>query len=442
MQKAGLALARLVLAVAPHAQTYWIACGPGNNGGDGFAAACFLQEWGKRPCISYLDGNVQPADAMAARLRAQSLGVPIGRDIPQAFDACLDCLFGIGTLRSFHATHLQWISTMNTKAVPVIAADVPSGLNGDTGAGADLHVVADYTLSLLTLKPGLFTGDGREACGEIWFNNLGVDCTFPPVAKLITPSHPALRAHNTHKGTFGDVAVIGGAAGMTGAAILAASAALHGGAGRVFVGLLQDNAPAWDTTHPELMFRAPTALELAKLAVVAGCGGASAIANHLERIIQSAAQLVLDADALNQIAASAPLQILLRQRAPSTTVLTPHPLEAARLLSCTTREVQSDRLLCAQTLADRFNATVVLKGSGTVVATPGQIPQINSSGNGLLATGGTGDVLAGLIGAKLAQARTALDAACESVYRHGVIADQWLQQPAGALTASRLSACL
>jgi hydroxyethylthiazole kinase-like uncharacterized protein yjeF len=305
-----------------------------------------------------------------------------------------------------------------------------------------LYVKADYTLSLLTLKPGLFTGEGREACGDIWFNNLGAACTAAPIAELVRPVAFAVRAHNTHKGTYGDVAILGGATGMTGAAILAASAALNGGAGRVFVGLLHSDAPGWDTTHPELMFRAPSSLGFDKMAVVAGCGGADAIASYLEKIIQQSAQLVLDADALNHLAGNAALHALVCQRSPNTTVLTPHPLEAARLLGCNTAQVQADRLKAAQALTDNFNATVVLKGSGTIVASPGQTPKINTSGNGLLATGGTGDVLAGLIGAGLANGQLAPAAACEAVYLHGAVADQWNHAETGALTASRLSARL
>jgi hydroxyethylthiazole kinase-like uncharacterized protein yjeF len=447
MQKAGLALARLALAVAPHAQTYWIACGPGNNGGDGFAAAYFLKQWGKTPLISYLGNPAQPTDAQACMKMAQSMGISISPDMPEQFDLCIDCLFGIGALRAFNAPHSDWIAAMNKASVQVIAADVPSGLNADTGvATACCCVMADFTLSLLTLKPGLFTAEGRQACGEIWFNDLGISSNTTPDAKLIMPAASTQRAHNTHKGTFGDVAVIGGAQGMTGAAMLAACAALHGGAGRVFVGLLHADAPAWDAGQPELMFRTPAQLALENMTVVAGCGGADAISGHLEQTIQQAAQLVLDADALNHLAGNASLRELLRKRGADKTVLTPHPLEAARLLGCSTLQIQADRILAAQSLADQFNATAVLKGSGTIVAAPGQVPKINTSGNGLLATAGTGDVLAGFIGAKLANGLHGFSAASQAVYRHGALADQWHLFPPGlqlgALTASALSKSL
>lgn len=439
MQMAGLALAQLALAVAPHGQTFWIACGPGNNGGDGFAAACYLQQWGKTPFISYLDNPAQPADALAARVQAQALGIATHSDMPEHFDACLDCLFGIGSLRPFNATHSRWLDAMNSTAVPVIAADLPSGLDADTGATKGLHAKADYTLSLLTLKPGLFTADGRDACGEIWFNALGVTHAATPTADLITRVEALPRAHNTHKGSYGDVAVLGGASGMTGAAILAASAALHGGAGRVLLGLLDSHAPRWDPVYPELMFRSPETLDLEQMTVVAGCGGSDSIARYLDDVVRRSAHLVLDADALNHIAKASTLRALIAARPANTTVLTPHPLEAARLLASTTAQVQSDRLKAANALAIAFNATVALKGSGTIVAAPGHTPAINTSGNGLLASGGTGDVLAGLIGAKLANGQGAWNAARHAVYRHGAVADLWNSKLQGALTASALS---
>jgi len=190
-----------------------------------------------------------------------------------------------------------------------------------------------------------------------------------------------------------------------------------------------------DPTHPELMFRAPAALDTTALTVVAGCGGGQAIAAQLPRLLSTAARLVLDADALNAIAVDLQLQTQLRARAGRLrmTVLTPHPLEAARLLGCSATEVQRDRPGAAQGLADRYAACVVLKGSGTVIAAPGAVPVINPTGNARLATAGTGDVLAGLIGARLAQGETGVEAACAAVYQHGRAADDWpAQRPLAA----------
>jgi hydroxyethylthiazole kinase-like uncharacterized protein yjeF len=197
-----------------------------------------------------------------------------------------------------------------------------------------------------------------------------------------------------------------------------------------------------DPGQPELMFRSLETMALDSMSVVCGCGGGADIADHLPRLLESAKELVLDADALNAIAQSAPLQALLcvRGQQQRTTVLTPHPLEAARLLACSAAEVQTNRLECARQLAQRFACTVVLKGSGTLIAQADQTPVINPTGNAKLATGGTGDVLAGLIGARLAQGLNGFDAACQAVYQHGQVADGW--PPEQALTASRLAKAL
>jgi hydroxyethylthiazole kinase-like uncharacterized protein yjeF len=259
--------------------------------------------------------------------------------------------------------------------------------------------------------------------------------------------------HNSHKGSYGDVAIVGGemaaerGSSMTGAAWLAASAALHGGAGRVWVSLLSTRtAPPMlqgMSSQSELMLKSFADLDLPQLNVVCGCGGGVAVKSVLAEVLQRSRQLVLDADALNAIAQDTQLGQLLKNRSARAlpTVLTPHPLEAARLLHCTTAEVQAQRLRSAETLAQRWSCTVVLKGSGTVIASPGHISRINATGNGRLATAGTGDVLAGWIGAKLAQgsgtAAAAFDAASHVVYEHGHVADSW--PITSALTASALA---
>jgi hydroxyethylthiazole kinase-like uncharacterized protein yjeF len=439
MHLAGEAAARLALALAPHARTFWIACGPGSNGGDGFVAAAHLKHLGKAVVISYIHSPDAPADAAQAREAARHLNISFIESVPEHFDFSIDALFGIGRLRPWSTLHAQWMEAMNHSDKPVLAIDVPSGLDSDSGSATPLHVRATHTLSLLTLKPGLFTAMGRDACGDIWFNALDVEPTIAANALLIPPPVDVGRLHSTHKGSFGDVAVVGGSSGMQGAAMLAAGAALRTGAGRVHVALLDAAAARFDPSEPELMFRDFHALALPNLTVVAGCGGGDAIAAHLPELLKQAYLLVVDADALNCIAQSTDLQRQLRQRDPGTTVMTPHPLEAARLAGLDVRDVQSQRLQVACTLAENFNATVVLKGSGTVVAAPGEIPRINSTGNGRLATAGTGDVLAGLIGARLAQGQPALQAACDAVYVHGQIADCWPKQ---RLTASALSRAL
>ena len=250
----------------------------------------------------------------------------------------------------------------------------------------------------------------------------------------------AVRPHASHKGSYGDVAVIGGAPGMVGAALLAASAALHGGAGRVFVGLLDPAAPGVDASQPELMVRRWDTLQVDAMTVACGCGGGEAVRAVLPKVLSTSRGLVLDADALNAIAADPHLQAQLKARSGCggrVTVMTPHPLEAARLLACSSAEVQADRLGAAKALSERFGCVAVLKGSGTITAEPGRLPVINFTGNAKLATAGTGDVLAGMIAARIAQGAAAFEAASESVHRHGQAADHW---PAGrALTAQRLA---
>lgn len=441
MQRAGLTTARLALALAPHAQTWWIACGPGNNGGDGLEAAVHLRHWGKTPVVTWLgSADNAPADTRASYAHAVAAGVQFVTEPPNDCDAAIDALLGIGVSRAPEGRLAQWISHLNTLDTPVLAVDLPSGLNADTGSAAGPCVQASHTLSLLTLKPGLYTAQGRDHGGEIWLDTLAVqDTTTPPQARLNPQAAPLTRLHASHKGSYGDVAVIGGAPGMTGAALLAARAALHQGAGRVYVSLLDDSSTHLDMTQPELMFRSPLLLDTAVLCVVAGCGGGEAIRAHLPRLLSSAAQLVLDADALNAIAGDAPLQDLLRARGARhrATVLTPHPLEAARLLGISAAEIQQDRLGAATQLVERYGACVALKGSGTVIAAPGQLPTLNPTGNARLASAGTGDVLAGMIGARLAAGARAFDAACAAVWQHGRTADTWPSDQ--RLTASALA---
>lgn len=433
MERAGLAVAKLALATTPHASRIWIACGPGNNGGDGIEAALHLRQWGKQPIVTWLgDPDRAPPDAAASFHKTKAAGVSFSPDAPFAPQLCIDALLGIGTQnREPTGEMAYWLGQMKTSGAPILAVDLPTGLNADTGAVTQLHIHATHTLSLLTLKPGMFTAHGRQACGTTWFDDLGVMSRHfqntPPTAVLAEQPKPSPRSHDSHKGTFGDVAVIGGAPGMTGAALLAATAALHAGAGRVMVALLDSDHVCVDVSQPELMFRSLDTLDLHTMAVVCGCGGGSAVHEVLERVLLSPAPLVIDADAINSIASDDHLKALLTGRAKrlAATVLTPHPLEAARLLSCSSAQVQQDRLTAAKQLAIQFCCTVVLKGSGTVIAAPGKTTLINPTGNARLATAGTGDVLAGMIGAGLAMKKDPFEAAWHAVFQHGLIADQW-----------------
>ena len=438
MQRAGLAIAHLARAIQPHAKVIWVACGPGNNGGDGFEAAMHLANAGiKVFASSAVEFQKLPPDAARAYQRALAADVQVCNAPPPNYHLCVDAIFGIGQLRPIESPYAEWIECMNGGRSPVLSVDVPSGLNADTGVAGRLCVQASMTLSLLGLKPGLFTGDGRTACGEIWFDSLGEPNRTLPSAWLNPSAKLSKRSHNTHKGSFGDVVVIGGAAGMYGASILAACAALHCGAGRVYVATTEAGQSTTYAPQPELMFRGIADIQYDSQVVVAGCGGGAAIEKHLPKILVNAKKLVLDADALNAVAGACTLQSLLSARETDSAVLTPHPLEAARLLQVDTSEIQSNRLAAAQCLADRFRCTVVLKGSGSIVAAPMATPHINPTGNAKLATAGTGDVLAGSIGARLAQGQTSFDAACEAVFIHGQVADQW--DNATNLTAMELA---
>ena len=478
MARAGLAVAELAQALAPHARCIWLACGPGNNGGDGLVAARHLHQWAQAAgghcevVVTLSAGATSPTDAAHALDDARSAGVRFAKQPPAAWDLGIDAVLGIGVTRAPEGELGHWLGLLHHSPSPCLCVDVPSGLDADTGSwpvppggsGLEPPTGPRHTLSLLTLKAGLFTAQGRDRAGQVWFDDL--DCAAPadlaPAAWLAgrdAQAAPAIpRAHASHKGSRADVLVIGGqdislnGAGMTGAAVLAARAALHAGAGRVLVGLLADNdvAVRWDPQAPELMFRQVALLlqrdALCRSVVVCGCGGGDAVASVLPEVIAGAWRLVLDADALNAIARDTSLQAQLRHRHARGvfTVLTPHPLEAARLLDCDTAEVMRDRLRAGCAIAERYGAVCVLKGSGTVIAAPGATPKINPTGNATLATAGTGDVLAGLVGAALASPddlspAKLQDQVAAAVFQQGWLADKWVCTTQETLSADRLA---
>lgn len=399
MARAGLAVAKLALALALALRRgdgpVWVACGPGNNGGDGRIAA--------------------------QHLAAHGLTVHMGHDAPPRPALVIDALLGLGLNRAPSQELLAAIDAMQACGAPILAVDLPSGLLADTGQPAgDRAVRADHTLALLTLKPGLFTGEGRAHCGRLWFDDLGIAPDEAPTADLLGPTPPPPRSATSHKGSHGQVLVVGGAPGMQGAARLAARAALACGAGRVYLDLLGVDADeVADPGRPELM--RGTLAALPQAVGVIGCGAGADIASRLPGLLRQLPKLVIDADALNAIAADGPLQQSLRARAAGTTLLTPHPLEAARLLGRDTASLQADRLAAARELAERLGCTVVLKGSGSVIASPGERPAICASGGPALATAGSGDVLAGWLGGLWAQrpGTSAHAIACAGVDAHG-----------------------
>ena len=442
MARAGLATAKLALALRPDAKRAWVIAGPGNNGGEGLDAAARLQAHGVDVTVHLLaDAQRQSADARAARQRAQDAGVRLvdaAPDAPPDCDIAIDALLGLGLARAPEGALATAMATFNATRATRLAIDLPSGLDADRGATPGDAVRAQHTLTMLTLKPGLFTAQGRDHAGQVWLDALGDDVDEPPTAWLATaPAASPPRRHAQHKGSFGDVVIVGGAPGMVGAAWLAASAALAAGAGRVFVSLLDPDAATWLATRPELMARQRVWADHASLlrtsTVVCGCGGGAAVRQALPAVLALAPRLVLDADALNTIADDEALQHALRQRGRRgvATVLTPHPLEAGRLLGRGAVHVQADRFGTARALVETFGAVVMLKGSGTLIAAPSAPPWVNASGNAALASPGTGDVLAGWIGGEIAASGAvltspdALQQCCAAaVARHGAAADR------------------
>jgi hydroxyethylthiazole kinase-like uncharacterized protein yjeF len=468
MERAGLAVARLARAVAPSARHVEVWCGPGNNGGDGFVAARLLHE--AATAVTVLDcapDAERPADAGRALARAVAAGVRIvtpGTRPAAEPGLVVDALLGLGASRAPHGGLAEAVAAIHARRAPVVAVDLPTGLSADTGQPlGTLAVRAAHTLALLSLKPGLFTGQGRDFAGCVWFDDLGtwaadeeaVTAASTATARLLGPARRAPAPHSSHKGTRGDLWVVGGAQGMAGAAALAASAGLAAGAGRVYVSTLACEGPAGfgrmpDDSRPELMHRSLASARAQQLeaqaTIVAGCGGGEAIRPHLPMLLGHAVRLVLDADALNAIAQEPALLRLLagRRRRGQHTVLTPHPLEAGRLLRLPSQEVQADRLANAQALADQAQCTVVLKGSGTVIASPATLPALNPSGNAALATAGTGDVLAGWLGGLWAQAplAPAHEVACQAAWQHGHAADAARPSAGAAAGAPLLAADL
>jgi ADP-dependent NAD(P)H-hydrate dehydratase / NAD(P)H-hydrate epimerase len=442
MQRAGAAVARLALALAPHARCIRIVAGPGNNGGDGLDAAIHLQRAGKHVEVLLV---AEPAadDARDALQRARAAGISIDPCHPTALqsqDLVIDAVLGIGARAVLEGPLRAAIEGLAGLPCAVLAVDLPSGLDADTGHTPGACVRADHVLSLLTLKPGLFTAQGRDQAASVWLDTLGIDTSSESPQAWLGGAQAAAapkRRHAQHKGSFGDVAIVGGAPGMAGAALLAARAAHAAGAGRVFVELLDAQAATVDSSRPELMLRrewtthtGPDALKQAT--VVCGCGGGDAVRSALPRLLAHCARLVLDADALNLVAADDMLrqQVRLRASRGLATVITPHPLESARLLGRSSVEVQADRLRAAQELAATLDCVVVLKGSGTVLAAPGRSVRLNASGNASLASGGTGDVLAGWLGGHWAQRNEAApverawQAAIHAAWLHGFAADE------------------
>ena len=452
MQRAGLAAAELaadlVAELAESDGALLILAGPGNNGGDAFEAARLLRARSFAVHL-VLAGLVDklPADAAAAYRRFCAEGGKTVSEIPDAtrWALIVDGLFGIGLARALAAPYATLVEQANALAArdacPLLALDCPSGLDAERGSCLGATIRASHTVSFIGGKAGLYTADGPDQCGEVSIATLGLDvpALLPEldvghtVAVDLFASRLTPRQRNSHKGSYGTAGIVGGAPGMVGAALLAGRAALRLGSGRVLLGLLDERAPAFDAQQAELMLRSPQdvlAGELSALACGPGLGRSDAARQLLETACALTVPLLLDADALNLVAATPSLQRLLgARRAP--TLLTPHPAEAARLLASDVAAVQSDRLAAAREIAARTRSWVALKGCGTVIASPDGALFINTNGNPGLATAGSGDVLSGLATALLAQGWPARDALLAAVHLHGAAADHLVAQGCG-----------
>ena len=438
MARAGLAAAQAAQAMLADAKRHparvLVLAGPGNNGGDGFEAAVHLRASGHE-VIACTTGDPArlPRDAAAAAEKWRAAGGLCTSDLPApaGFDLVVDALFGIGLARPVGAPFAHWIATVNASATPVLAIDLPSGLDADTGAVHGCAMAATRTITFIADKPGLHTHHGPDLAGEIAVATLDLRLTFAAsadcgrrLAQTDFAAALAPRKRNTHKGTYGSLGIIGGAPGMAGAALLAARAALQLGAGRVLVGMLAEGL-AVDPLQPELMLRGAAAIIEEKpdaMVVGPGLGQSDEALAILRQAAPLACPLLLDADALNLIARDAKLAAVVSRR-DDATLMTPHPLEAARLLGRSADAVQGDRLAAAVALARLYHATVVLKGAGSVIADGNHAWWINPTGNPGMASGGMGDVLAGLTGALVARRTSPLRALQCAVYLHGAAAD-------------------
>ncbi len=458
MQRAGCAAADLVdtLCVRRDAPILVFA-GPGDNGGDAFEMARLLRERHLETHVVFIgDENRLPTDAASAYRRFVGAGGIARREIPEdlTFSMIVDGLFGIGLARAIEEPYAGLIRAANALSVrnacPLLALDCPSGLDADTGKTLGETIRATHTLTFIGNKPGLLTADGPDHSGEVSVATLDLDVsasafdgdpgrTVAPdlFAQLLRP-----RLANSHKGSFGCAGILGGARSMVGAALLAGRAALRLGSGRVYVGLLDEYAPALDILQPELMMRSPGKLlttDLTALACGPGMGCSHEAGVILDGVFNLRLPLVLDADALNLVAGEGDLHVALATRK-APTLITPHPAEAARLLDSTIATVQADRIGAALELAGTYNAYVALKGCGTIVATPDGQWFVNTNGNPGLATAGSGDVLTGFVTALLAQHWTPLEALLAAVHLHGSAADALVAQGCGpiGLTAGEL----
>ncbi|MEO8486272.1 MAG: NAD(P)H-hydrate dehydratase [Betaproteobacteria bacterium] len=455
MERAGAAAAGVAQAMLASSRggAIVVLAGPGNNGGDGFVLARILRRgYHDVQLVFRGDPARLPADARAAHAAfASEGGTTIAEPRAHAPALVIDALYGIGLARPLDGADAKLVDWANARGAPILALDVPTGLDAWSGALHGPAIRASATATFIALKPGLLTGEGPDTAGAVSVHTLGLDADlahargrrldWATLGATVCDRLGRTR-RNVHKGTFGTVGIVGGATGMTGAPILAGRAAMRVGAGKVRIGFVASSHPHVDWAAPELMLGSVAQALGGASALVAGpgMGTGDASANALRRAIDASVPLVLDADALNLVAASTSLRESVASRGAST-LATPHPAEAARLLGTSTADVQRDRLAAAASLAQSLRAHVVLKGAGSVLAHPDDRYDVNASGNPGLAAAGSGDVLAGMLGALLAQGLDAATALRVGVCLHGAAADRLVAQGVGpiGIAASELA---
>lgn len=439
IERAGEAAFQLLKSQWPESKRLLVLCGTGNNAGDGYVVARLAAEQEMDVLVLQVgDINKLHGDALAAQQRLLGCGVvPTAYTNTQnldlnSYDVIVDAMLGTGVHGNIEGNYAEVIKSVNAATTPVISIDIPSGLNADTGMPQGLAVEANVTITYVGFKQGLMTGDGPEYAGKVVFNDLklpsalyamrspaGYRLDYADLAQLLPR-----RSRNTHKGDFGHVVLIGGAPGMPGAIRLAGEAAARSGAGRVTIVTHPEHAGCLNMTRPELICYGVEQVEeifpLLSLATVIGIGpglGQSKWAQDLLVIaIESGLPLVVDADALNLLAES--------NQYYDNWILTPHPGEAGRLLGKSSAEIQHDRFSSVKEIANQFGGIAVLKGLGTLIKSKEGSPSVCPYGNPGMATGGTGDVLTGIIAGLIAQGLSNLQAAELGVVLHSKAADE------------------
>ena len=436
MRRAGQAAWRIVLDRWPAANAVLVVCGPGNNGGDGYALATHALQSGRAVVVMRLAAHAPrgelAAHACDAYLAAGGRIEAFDGDLLPA-DLAVDALFGIGLARAPESDADALVRAINRHPAPVLALDVPSGVDATFGSAPGAAVEADCTVEFLAPKAALRTGAARGLVGHLRCDPLQLDLAgfdIQATAESLRPEDLRRwlrpRGRNSHKGDHGRVLCIGGEHGHGGAILLAAEAALRSGAGLVDVVTRQPHVAALLARLPEAMAHAHADdadaldahfIEAADvIAIGPGLGQGAWGAMLLARVLAAGKPVVFDADALNLLAGSP-------GPCPAGSILTPHPGEAARLLGIDTIEVQRDRFGAARRLAEQFEASVVLKGAGSIVASPGRVARLIDAGNPGMAVGGMGDVLTGVVAALHAQGLDAFDAASCGALLHAAAGD-------------------